>query len=180
MSEESLDDGLLVLRCQRGDPEAFQQQRRADNVIRSILWGVCLCFHSSVVSGVVSARHLPGTGSGCASERHQQPEMETTGSVDNDGGHYCIGVQRSVALPLSLSDPLLAAHRATAACFWGEPVFFIFWYLRGTASLVARIWLEHKKMELQLRVSERHDLENQTEPPSNPAGPSRNGPGQSQ
>jgi hypothetical protein len=25
MSEDSLDDGLLVLRCQRGDPEAFRE-----------------------------------------------------------------------------------------------------------------------------------------------------------
>lgn len=44
--------------------------------------------------------------------------------------------------PSRVSD--LAAH-----IFWGT-VFFIFWYLFGTASLVAKLWLEHKKMELTL------------------------------
>lgn len=44
--------------------------------------------------------------------------------------------------PSRVSD--LAAH-----IFWGT-VFFIFWYPFGTASLAAKLWLEHKKMELTL------------------------------
>lgn len=48
--------------------------------------------------------------------------------------------------PSKISD--LAAH-----IFWGT-VFFIFWYPFGTASLVAKLWLEHKKMELTLTWDE--------------------------
>ena len=48
--------------------------------------------------------------------------------------------------PSKISD--LAAH-----IFWGT-VFFIFWYPFGTASLVAKLWLEHKKMELTLAWDE--------------------------
>ncbi|RKY06872.1 MAG: hypothetical protein DRP66_07945 [Planctomycetota bacterium] len=48
--------------------------------------------------------------------------------------------------PSRVSD--LAAH-----IFWGT-VFFIFWYPFGTASVAAKLWLEHKKMELTLAWDE--------------------------
>lgn len=48
--------------------------------------------------------------------------------------------------PSRVSD--LAAH-----IFWGT-VFFIFWYPFGIASLVAKLWLEHKKMELTLALDQ--------------------------
>lgn len=47
-----------------------------------------------------------------------------------------------------LTDPLKAAHLA-ASIFWAT-VFFLFWYPFGTASLLAKLWLEYKKMELNI------------------------------
>ncbi len=47
-----------------------------------------------------------------------------------------------------LNDPSRVSDLA-ARIFWGT-VFFIFWYPFGTASLIAKLWLEHKKMELTL------------------------------
>ncbi len=50
-------------------------------------------------------------------------------------------------------DDLSKASGLAAYIFWGT-VFFIFWYPFGTASLVAKLWLKHKKMELTLAWDE--------------------------
>ena len=60
-----------------------------------------------------------------------------------------------------LNDPLKAAHLA-ASIFWAT-VFFLFWYPFGTASLLAKLWLEYKKMQLNLPKSEEQNLKSQTE-----------------
>jgi len=51
----------------------------------------------------------------------------------------------------SLSDPLKASD-VTAGVLWAT-VFFIFWYPFGTASLIGKLWLEYKKMELNINNS---------------------------
>ena len=52
-----------------------------------------------------------------------------------------------------LNDPSRVSDLA-ARIFWGT-VFFIGYYPFGTASLIAKLWLEHKKMELTLAWHER-------------------------
>jgi hypothetical protein len=51
----------------------------------------------------------------------------------------------------SLSDPLKASD-VTAGVLW-TTVFFIFYYPFGTASLIGKLWLEYKKMELNINNS---------------------------
>jgi len=46
----------------------------------------------------------------------------------------------------NLNSPLKATH-LTVSILWAS-VFFLFWYPFGTASLVSKLWLEYKKMEL--------------------------------
>ncbi len=46
----------------------------------------------------------------------------------------------------NLNSPLKAT-RLTASILWAS-VFFLFWYPFGIASLVSKLWLEYKKMEL--------------------------------
>ncbi|MHC4728720.1 MAG: hypothetical protein ACYS17_15985, partial [Planctomycetota bacterium] len=60
-----------------------------------------------------------------------------------------------------LNDYLKAAH-LSGSIFWAT-VFFLFWYPFGTASLVAKLWLEYKKMELNIHKTEEHNLKSQTE-----------------
>ncbi len=61
----------------------------------------------------------------------------------------------------SLDNPLKAA-RLAANFFWAS-VFFLFWYPFGTASLLAKLWLKYKKMELSITKSEEGNLETQHE-----------------
>jgi len=60
-----------------------------------------------------------------------------------------------------LNDPLKAAHLA-ASIFWAT-VFFLFWYPFGTASLVAKLWLEYKKMEINIPRNSVQDSKMQVE-----------------
>jgi len=60
-----------------------------------------------------------------------------------------------------LNDYLKAAH-LSGYIFWAT-VFFLFWYPFGTASLLAKLWLEYKKMELNTPKTEEQNLKSQTE-----------------
>ncbi len=128
---------------------AFERQRQADNVTHSILWGsvsiyillwFLVWFLRGIYRGLAQLVHKDAVSS---QEWRRWDWLMTTVAI--------IVLAFSGLLlyrSFSLTDPLRAAHQATA-CFWGV-VFFIFWYPFGTASLVARIWLEHKRMELRL------------------------------
>jgi len=60
-----------------------------------------------------------------------------------------------------LKDPLKAA-RLSGGIFWAT-VFFLFWYPFGTASLLAKLCLEYKKMQLNIPKTEEQNLKSQTE-----------------
>lgn len=47
----------------------------------------------------------------------------------------------------TLTDPLRAVHAVSYLGGWST-VFFIFWYPFGIASLLAKLWLSYKEMEL--------------------------------
>jgi len=60
-----------------------------------------------------------------------------------------------------LNDYLKAAHML-GYIFWST-VFFLFWYPFGTVSLLAKLWLEYKKMELNIAKTEEQNSKRQTE-----------------
>jgi magnesium-transporting ATPase (P-type) len=157
----------------------FERQRQTDNVTHSILWGsvsiyillwFLVWFLRGIYRGLAQLVHKDAV----SSQKWRRQDRWITIVAIVVLAFSSLLLYRS----FSLTDPLRAAHQATA-CFWGV-VFFIFWYPFGTASLVARIWLEHKKMELQLRASESHDSDNQTRRPSNLGGPPAGAPQQDQ
>jgi len=151
---------------------AFLRQEHADSVTRSVLWGSV----SVYVLLWFLVWFLRGTYRGLAQLVHQDAlSSEKWRRQDRWITIVALAVLVFDGLLLyrsfSLTDPLRVAHQATAG-FWAT-VFFLFWYPFGTASLVGRIWLEHKKMELRLGDSEEHDVESQARNPSGPAGPVR-------
>ncbi len=135
---------------------ASWQQERADDVARSLLWGsvstyILLWFLVWFLRGIYRGlARLAETDAAEAEKWRRQDRLITTVAIVVWAFNSFFLYRLS-----SLTDPLQAAHHATFT-FW-LTVFFLLWYALGTASLVGRIWLEHKKMELQLRASERHD-----------------------
>jgi hypothetical protein len=153
---------------------ASLRQERAESVARSLLWGsvsvyVLLWFLVWFLRGIyrgLAPLVEKGTAGGPKWRRQDRFITIVAVAVFAFSG---LLLYRS----FSLTDPLRAAQQATA-CFWAT-VFFLFWYPFGTASLVARIWLEYKKTELRLTNGKEPDPENQAGSPSDPAGRSRSG-----
>ena len=146
---------------------AYLCQQRADSITHSILLGslsifVLLWFLVWFLRGIY--RGLAQLAETDAADSHQWRRRDrwiTTVAI--------IVLAFSGLLlwrSFSLADPLRVARQATD-CLWA-PVFFLFWYPFGTASLVARIWLERKEMELRLRDAGESRPESQTEDASNP------------
>ncbi|MCU0913153.1 MAG: hypothetical protein MUC88_01150 [Planctomycetes bacterium] len=146
---------------------AFEQQRHSDSVSRSLWWGsvslyVLLWFLVWFLRGIyrgvaqLTPQDAPGGQNWIRQDRF------VTGAA------LVVFVLEGLMLWRfsALTDPLRAAHQATAG-LWAT-VFFLFWYPFGTASLVARLWLEHRKMELRLRESKGDDSGSQTAHPPRP------------
>ena len=146
---------------------AFLLQRQADSVARGILWGsvsvyILVWFLVWLLRGIYRGLAPLAHKDAASNDKWRRQDRLIT--------MVAIAVFALDGLLLyrfsSLADPLRVAHQA-GICFWGA-VFFLFWYPFGTASLVARIWVEHKKMELHLRDAEESRPESQTEDASNP------------
>ncbi len=132
---------------------AYHQQRQTDSIARSMLWGavsvsILLWFLVGFLRYIY--RELAQLTDADASGRprwRQQDRLVTTVAVVMLVFHGLL-LYRS----FSLTDALLVGRHVTAG-FWVTG-FFLLWYSLGLASLVARTWLEHKKMELRLHDAE--------------------------
>jgi magnesium-transporting ATPase (P-type) len=129
---------------------AFMQRESADNVVHSICWGA-VSIHILLWFLIYFLREIYRTLAKIAENNYDidkqswknQDMFVTVVAV-------LIFVYSAIVLYRSffLNDPLKAAHLA-ASIFWAT-VFFLFWYPFGTASLLAKLWLEYKKMELNI------------------------------
>ena len=142
---------------------AYRRQQRADSITHSILWGSV----SIYILLWFLVWFLRGIYRGLA----QLAETDTAESRDWRRRDRLIATVAIVVLAfsslllwrsVSLADPLRVARQATN-CLWA-PVFFVFWYPFGTASLLARVWLQYKRMELQTRPPEGQDPGNRPKP----------------
>ena len=129
---------------------AFMQRESTDNVVHSICWGA-VSLHILLWFLIYFLREIYRTLAKIAENNYDidkqswknQDMFVTVVAV-------LIFVYSAIVLYRSffLNDPLKAAHLA-ASIFWAT-VFFLFWYPFGTASLLAKLWLEYKKMELNI------------------------------
>lgn len=141
---------------------AFLQRRHTDNVVHSICWGavslhILLWFLIYFLRGIY---RLTAEIVEKISDKEEKPQWK---KQDRFIAIVAILVFTFSTIALyrdfSITDPLKAAC-ATAHTFWAT-VFFIFWYPFGTASLLARLWLRYKKMELNLTEPEQQSSKSQ-------------------
>jgi hypothetical protein len=143
---------------------AFQQRRNDDNLVHSICWGAA-SLHILLWFLIYFLRGIYRMTAGISEKNSGKYEKQRWKKQDSIVTIVAILVFAFASTILYrsffLSDPLKAAHLA-ASIFWAT-VFFLFWYPFGTASLVAKLWLEYKKMELNIPKSEEQNLKSQTE-----------------
>jgi len=143
---------------------AFQQGQNTDNIVRSICWGA-VSLHILLWFLIYFLREIyrltAKTVEKCLSkdEKHKWKNQDRFITIVA----IFVFAFATVILYRSffLNDYLKAAH-LSGSIFWAT-VFFLFWYPFGTASLLAKLWLEYKKMELNLPKTEEQNLKSQTE-----------------
>ena len=137
-------------------------QQRADSITHSILWGsvsiyILLWFLVWFLRGIYRGlAQLAETDTAESRDWRRRDRLITTVALLVFALSGLL-LWRSV----SLTDPLRVARQATDCL--GAPVFFLFWYPFGTASLLARVWLQYKRMELQTRPPEGQDSNDRPE-----------------
>jgi hypothetical protein len=138
---------------------AFQQRRNTDNLVHSICWGAA-SLHILLWFLIYFLRGIYRMTAGISEKNSGNDEKQRWKKQDRIVTIVAILVFAFASTILYrsffLSDPLKAAHLA-ASIFWAT-VFFLFWYPFGTASLVAKLWLEYKKMELNIHKTEEQNL----------------------
>jgi hypothetical protein len=125
---------------------ASLQQERADSVARSVLWGSvsmyvllwCLAWFLRDIYRRLAA--LIATETAGREKWREQDRLITVVAVIILGFNGFFVCRAS-----TFTDPLQAAHHATVT-LWAT-IFFLVWYAIGTASLVARIGLNHQPPE---------------------------------
>jgi len=129
---------------------AFMQRESTDNVVHSICWGA-VSLHILLWFLIYFLREIYRTLaeiteniSGKDKQAWKNTDRFITIVAVLTFAYGTMILYRS----FSLTDPLKAAHLA-ASIFWAT-VFFLFVYPFGTASLLAKLWLEYKKMELNI------------------------------
>lgn len=133
---------------------AFLQSDYTDNAVHSICW-VALSMHILLWFLIYFLREIYRA---MAEMAEKSFDKGAKGRWRNTDRFVTIVAILAFALAsillyrsFSLSDPLKASD-VTAGVFW-TTVFFIFWYPFGTASLIGKLWLEYKKMELNINNS---------------------------
>ncbi len=143
---------------------AFQQRRNTDNLVHSICWGAA-SLHILLWFLIYFLRGIYRMTAGISEKNSGKDEKQRWKKQDRFITIVAILVfaYTSTILYRSffLNDPLKAAHLA-ASIFWAT-VFFLFWYPFGTASLVAKLWLEYKKMEMNIPRNSGQDSKMQVE-----------------
>ena len=128
----------------------YTQRQNTENVVHSICWGA-VSLHILLWFLIYFLRAIYRT---LAEIIDSNPEIDKKPWKNTDRFITALAVLTfaygTIILyrSFSLTDPLKAAHLA-ASNFWAT-VFFLFWYPFGTASLLAKLWLEYKKMELNI------------------------------
>ena len=134
---------------------AFQQRRYTENVVHSICWGA-VSLHILLWFLIYFLRGIYRTLAEIVEKNSGKDEKQPWRNQDRFITIVAILVfaYSTVSLYSSFffTDPLKAAYLA-GHIFWAT-VFFIFWYPFGTASLLAKLWLRYKKMELNISNSE--------------------------
>jgi len=143
---------------------AFQKGQNTDNIVHSICWGAA-SLHILLWFLIYFLREIYRLTKEIVEKNSDRDKNQKWKNQDRFITIVAILVfiYTSTILYRSffLNDPLKAAHLA-ASIFWAT-VFFLFWYPFGTASLVAKLWLEYKKMELNIPKTEERNLKSQTE-----------------
>lgn len=129
---------------------AFMQREYADNVVHSICWGA-VSIHILLWFLIYFLREIYRTLAEITeniSDKDKQAWKNTDRFITVVAVLTFAYGTMILYRSFSLTDPLKAAHLA-ASIFWAT-VFFLFVYPFGTASLLAKLWLEYKKMELNI------------------------------
>ena len=128
----------------------YMQRQNTKNVVHSICWGA-VSLHILLWFLIYFLRAIYRT---LAEIVESNPDIDKQPWKNTDRFITIVAVLIFVFSTIILyrsfllTDPLKAAHLA-ASIFWAT-VFFLFWYPFGTASLLAKLWLEYKKMELNI------------------------------
>ena len=128
----------------------YTQRQNTENVVHSICWGA-VSLHILLWFLIYFLRAIYRT---LAEIVESNPDIDKQPWKNTDRFITAVAVLTfaygTIILYRSflLTDPLKAAHLA-ARIFWAT-VFFLFWYPFGTASLLAKLWLKYKKMELNI------------------------------
>jgi len=141
---------------------AFLQRENTDNVVHSICWGA-VSLHILLWFLIYFLRGIYRLMSEIVEKNSDRDEKLKWKNQDRFITILAILVFAFATTVLYrsffLNDPLKAAHMV-AHIFWAT-VFFLFWYPFGTASLLAKLWLEYKKMELNIPKTEEQNLKSQ-------------------
>jgi hypothetical protein len=140
--------GAVYLVCFLAAFGAYMQQRRTDDTVRALLWGslssyILLWFLVWCLrENYRNLAQLLCTGAAEEREWKRQDLFITALAV-------VVFAVRGVALYrwFSLPDPQPIARKAMGVV-WSS-VFFLFWYMFSTASLVAKLWIKHQKLRLR-------------------------------
>ena len=143
---------------------AFMLRQYTDNVIHSICWGsvslhILLWFLIYFLRGIYRLTAEIVEKSSSKDEQHKWKNQDRLVTIVA----ILTFTFATVILYHSffLKDPLRAA-RLSGGIFWAT-IFFLFWYPFGTASLLAKLWLEYKKMELNIPKTKEQNLKSHSE-----------------
>jgi len=143
---------------------AFLQRSYTDNVVHSICWGA-VSLHILLWFLVYFLRGVYRMAAEITEKNSDKGKKQQWRNQDRFITIWAILIFALSTFFLyrdfSLDDPLKAAHAAPYV-FWAA-VFFIFWYPFGTASLLRKLWLEYKKMELNITKLKQQDSKSRDE-----------------
>jgi hypothetical protein len=143
---------------------AFQQGRNTDNIVHSICWSA-VSLHILLWFLIYFLRGIYRLTAEIVEKNADKDKKQKWKNQDQLVTIVAILIFAFVTVILYKSffikDPLKAAH--LSGCIFWATVFFLFWYPFGTASLLAKLLLEYKKMELNISKSKEQNLTSQTE-----------------
>ena len=141
---------------------AFMLGKHSDNAVHSVCWGM-VSLHILLWSLVYVLRGLSmqtgeiiaSTFDSDARRRHKSQNLFVTVVA------IALFVFGSLVLCrcFFLTDPLQVAEKGVGI-LWATMIFLII-YSFSTAGLIAKLWLEHKKMQLYMSASRSNNSENQ-------------------
>ena len=144
--------------------EAFMLRKYTDNIVHSICWGA-ISLHILLWFLIYCLRGIYRLTAEIVEKNSDKDKKQEWRNQDRLVTIVAILIFTFATVILYhsffLKDPLKAAH-LSGGIFWAT-VFFLFWYPFGTASLLAKLWLEYKKMELNIPKTKEQNLKSQAE-----------------